>query len=443
MPTPDDPFEFDPDRTVIRPMPGRRTEAPPPVERKIPLAPAGPSGSEDVRSTELVSIGVNPVVAAATPLIAMAVRLRGSATQRDVPALRDRIVRELKRFEQTLRSSGIPPETLRTAHYTLCATIDDLVLNTPWGQEANWRAQSLCGVFHNDVRAGERFFDILRQLGSDPSRHIEVLVLMYLCLSLGFEGRFRVLGNGPAELARIREDLFNTIRQLRGDFERELSPHWQGIPASHKPLSSKIPLWVFACASGVLLMVIFIGFSFALSTASNPVFAKMSLLPPGEDVAINGGTALPKLDSHALRLREFLAPEISARIVEVNEDERTITISIHGSGTFAVGNANLENKYREVLQRIGAAIQNEPGQVKVTGHTDSTPIRTVPFPSNYELSLARADAARDVIRAQLSDPGRVVAEGRADTQPVASNQTPEGRELNRRIEITLLKPLAG
>jgi type VI secretion system protein ImpK len=138
----------------------------------------------------------------------------------------------------------------------------------------------------------------------------------------------------------------------------------------------------------------------------------------------------------------LLAPEIAANIVKVDEDPRTITISIHGSAAFAVGSADLEDQYRRVLERIGAAIDSEPGLVTVSGHTDSTPIRTVRFPSNYELSLARAEAARDVIRTRLKDQARVVAEGHSDSEPLESNDTPQGRELNRRIEVGLLKPLA-
>ena len=72
----------------------------------------------------------------------------------------------------------------------------------------------------------------------------------------------------------------------------------------------------------------------------------------------------------------------------------------------------------------------------MVGYTDDQPIRTVAFPSNFQLSQARAQAAAAVIGAG-ADPGRLSAEGRADADPVASNDTPEGRERNRRIEVIL------
>jgi type VI secretion system protein ImpK len=75
--------------------------------------------------------------------------------------------------------------------------------------------------------------------------------------------------------------------------------------------------------------------------------------------------------------------------------------------------------------------------VLVIGHSDNQPIRTVRFPSNFALSAARAEAARDAILRGLNDPARITFEGRADTEPVTSNATPEGREANRRIEVLL------
>ena len=200
---------------------------------------------------------------------------------------------------------------------------------------------------------------------------------------------------------------------------------------------------MYAAAAASVLAVVFVGLILLLSAASNPVFAELARLPPERVPNIAGGTALPSYASHADRLRQFLAPEISAHLVRVNEDPRTITVSLSGTSMFDAGSANIADRYMDVLSRIGSAVQDEPGQVTIVGHTDSTPIHTIRFPSNYELSLARAEAARDLIRSRLSRPQRVSAEGMGDSVPLAPNTTPEGREQNRRIEIVLMKPLAG
>src|SRR5258705_5580806 len=163
MAEPDDPFRIDPERTVMRPMPGRPA-VPRPAPRPAPAASA--SAAEDISLSELFLPGLNPLLAAAGPLFAIAVRIRGSAAEPDMPALRDRILQEFKLFQDRLRAANVPAKTAQLAHRALCALIDDLVLNTPWGAHSNWRAATLFSVFHGQVTGGDWFFYALRQLAA-------------------------------------------------------------------------------------------------------------------------------------------------------------------------------------------------------------------------------------------------------------------------------------
>src|SRR6185312_12851676 len=95
--------------------------------------------------------------------------------------------------------------------------------------------------------------------------------------------------------------------------------------------------------------------------------------------------------------------------------------------------------FHALLLRIAEALNTEPGPVVVAGHTDNQPIRSIAFPSNFQLSLARAQAVLAILKQKIADPKRLSAEGRADSEPIASNATPEGREQNRRIEAILTK----
>ena len=88
------------------------------------------------------------------------------------------------------------------------------------------------------------------------------------------------------------------------------------------------------------------------------------------------------------------------------------------------------------LDKVGNALASLPGPVLISGHTDSIPIRTARFPSNWHLSRDRAEAVKTYLSNTVS-PRRMQAEGRADTETVASNETPEGRADNRRVEINL------
>jgi type VI secretion system protein ImpK len=96
------------------------------------------------------------------------------------------------------------------------------------------------------------------------------------------------------------------------------------------------------------------------------------------------------------------------------------------------------------MERIGKALQDQPGRAIITGHTDNVPIKkSLRFPSNYHLSVARAETVKAIVVAELSDPSRVTSEGRGETEPVADNKTPEGRKRNRRIELIVQKPEEG
>jgi type VI secretion system protein ImpK len=104
---------------------------------------------------------------------------------------------------------------------------------------------------------------------------------------------------------------------------------------------------------------------------------------------------------------------------------------------FAPGSAAVQPALKPLLNRIGQALGEEAGKVRIIGYTDDQSIRTIAFPSNAQLSAARAQAASAIIAAGIGDASRVSFEGRADAEPIATNATPEGRERNRRIEIVL------
>ena len=133
----------------------------------------------------------------------------------------------------------------------------------------------------------------------------------------------------------------------------------------------------------------------------------------------------------------FLKPEIDEGLVTVIGDHSMPIVRIRNKGMFPSGSATINQGYYRLLERIGTALRAEKGPVQVIGYTDNQPIRTVRFPSNFQLSQSRADAARDLILKQLLDPDRVTAIGKADADPIASNTSEEGRDQNRRIEVVL------
>jgi len=90
-----------------------------------------------------------------------------------------------------------------------------------------------------------------------------------------------------------------------------------------------------------------------------------------------------------------------------------------------------------LFERIGRAVEGEPGQVTIEGHADSDQVSSLSFPDNTALSKARAQAVAGIIGGTLSNPGRIVVKGFGDSRAIASNSTAAGKSQNRRVEIVI------
>ena len=454
----DNPFSEpdDSDRTVIRPIPGGKRPATPPPPPYPPAAedslgvqsPAGSGTSAAAAlpadAPETIGMGGSALLRAAGPLLQLLARLRNTLHAPDSGDLRERAVREIRRFEESARIRNIPMEQLRPAHYALCASLDDAVLATPWGSQGVWAQRSLVSTFHQEVRSGERFFDVLAQLRQNPGNFLPVLELMYFCLSLGYMGRYRLSPRGPAEIDRLREETYAVLRRQTPPPDPALSPHWQGADAAYKPRRFGVPVWVVAVVALGMLGAIYAACLFSLSARSDTVLqaqvtaplASMPQIVRAQPVVAPPEPA-PAGPTILDRLAGFLQPEIAAGKVSVLGTTHQPIVRINNQGLFGSGSATVESGDVPLLKKIGAALARETGNVVVTGYSDNEPIHTLLFPSNFELSQARAEAAASILDQTIGDESRITAKGMGDADPVASNATAAGRAQNRRIEIVL------
>lgn len=430
--TSDDPF-FTPqqsdDRTIIRPIPGGK---------RSDLRYSSPPPETNSSISSLPRLGrLNPLEKASSGLLALLTRLNTSQNQSDPVGLKNKIIKEIQQFQLNAQASGIDPDTISSSRYVLCTVLDEAVLSTPWGNSSGWSQQSLLSLFHKEVSGGERFFDLLKSLAQNPTKNRNLLELMYLCLALGFEGRYRIIENGKDKLISIREWLYRILQKERGIAETTLSPHWEGVTDRRNPLMRLIPLWVFGAIAAGLLAIMFSVFLFKLNNDSDPVFRQISSIKPAKTEVIE---AEPEpLPATPLSLSILLANEITQNLVKVIESPQQGTITIQGDNLFSSGSSAVNQNIIPLLNRIAESLNQLQGQVVITGHSDNVPIRSARYPSNWHLSKARAEAVADVIRQKLFTPDRIVIEGKSDLEPVASNETPEGRSKNRRVVITLLK----
>lgn len=136
-------------------------------------------------------------------------------------------------------------------------------------------------------------------------------------------------------------------------------------------------------------------------------------------------------------IRSNLNEEIAEGLAQVSLDGEDVIITLSEQGSFQSGSAELEQSFFDVLNRVGASLVGVGGLVEIEGHTDNVPLAFGGrYRDNWDLSSARSSRVADYLLQQgFLMAGSVVVEGYADTKPVASNDSLEGRALNRRIEV--------
>jgi type VI secretion system protein ImpK len=425
----DDPFaQPDDQRTFIKPHARTRTSAPRPADAAVADVDDGAPDPETNARTH----GLNPLLALANRLLLAASQLRTTRQVADPVALRDSLAQAIREFAERASAAGIAHERVMAARYVLCTVIDEAAADTPWGGSGVWAQHSLLAGFYNEKYGGEQVFLLMARLAEKAGANRDLLELIYAALALGFEGRYRLLDNGTAQLEAVRDRLAQIIKRERGSYSAALAQHWlvRGVERSRR--LSWLPL---AATAAVVLLVLVLGYAAMLlwlGARSDPVYARIQSLRLPAPVPTAAQPA-PRP-----RLAQFLAADIRSGAVTVRDEVDRSVIVVRGDGLFASSSATLLPEREPLMARIADALAAIPGRIVVTGHTDNKPIRSALFPSNWHLSEARARSILQLLVARHVAPERLASEGRADSEPVQPNDTPAHLAMNRRVEITLV-----
>jgi chemotaxis protein MotB len=138
------------------------------------------------------------------------------------------------------------------------------------------------------------------------------------------------------------------------------------------------------------------------------------------------------------KLNQVMGRFVKNGQMNVSQTSRGVMLEINASTLFAPGGAELAAAARQTLRDVAKVLLDGEQGIEVEGHTDDLPISTPIYPSNWELSSARASSVVRLFIEQGVAAKRLTALGSADNQPVVSNSTPEGRARNRRVTVTVL-----
>jgi chemotaxis protein MotB len=150
----------------------------------------------------------------------------------------------------------------------------------------------------------------------------------------------------------------------------------------------------------------------------------------------------------ATRIKEDIGREIDYMVeeslsdlkdqIDLESGDNEVIIRLMGESTFDSGKADIRPQLKPLLKKVGSILNTSEGDISVAGHTDNVPIRSGPYKTNLRLSAARASAVAEFLIAETHiDPRRISTMGFGEYRPIESNDTPDGRRRNRRVEIIL------
>jgi type VI secretion system protein ImpK len=438
--------DFRSDATVLRPQVSARRELADDATQFVsprststpqppPLQPL-PRAAVRAELGDFLGGAGNAIVRAANPLLLLAIQLRHSvAPPGNITRMREQAVTQVHSFERYAQSAGLDTQTIMAARYVLCTMLDESVNNAPWGEQSGWAQRTLLVTFHGETYGGAKFFQILDRLTADFSRHLDLIELMYICVALGFGGRYLVEPGGLARLTDIQDDLYRRIRGMREAPAEELAPHWRGIEDRRNPVIRHVPLWVAAAAAAFVLLSAYLFFFTRLNRLAEPVNAQLASI--GLENATPPQTVATTPFAARKTLKQLLAPQEQEGQLSIDEKpDGEDTVRLAAAELFPSGGADIAANEIDLLHRITWALNQVKGRVIIVGHTDDQPVRSLKFKDNFELSTARAQNTLQILAQGLDDPRRLEASGAGSSQPLATPaDLPENRARNRRVEI--------
>lgn len=438
-----DAADDDGDRTVFisRPASNRqrsRASTPPLAQPAFNQQQAVPPPMQPSRSIPDVSLhsDVNVIVSAATPLLTLGINVRSMSHHPDPKALYQQIAESLKTIDLQLKNQGLPKESIITARYIVCAYLDEMVMSTPWGGQSLWATRNLLMTFHKNNQGGAQFFEIIKLLTQSPALNLDLIELCYLILDLGFQGRYRISDTGSIEISSIQDNLYQIISTYRPTAVKQLSNRWSGaVDEKKKSLSGNSRLLITAGLSLLISVLVFTVLLIVLSQKSDPVAIKAASVASNLQPIVRNNRPI-KRTTHLSYVRDQLKHDITQNNLSVEDISGGIRIIVFGSNLFKPSSAKLTKQKEITIANIISSLKNTPGFIQITGHTDDIPIRTLQFPSNWELSSKRAEEIVGLLQTHMPD-REIVGEGVADSAPIVPNNSRENRAINRRIEINL------
>lgn len=229
----------------------------------------------------LRGMSINRIIDSASPLIALVMRISTLSTFDDVEDLHKRCRHEIDTIELELHKEGYDRVTALAFRYCLCSVIDEAVLITPWGENSGWSQNSLLAIYHQETWGGEKFFDITIRLMDEPNRYIDIIEFLYLCMILGYEGKYRPQHNGKLNLEAFMKEVHDVIRKERGYPDALDTFNSENISPKDHYVKWQTPVTAVVIAAVVIAILLYFGFFLYTENYTNGIIHDVSQVLKG------------------------------------------------------------------------------------------------------------------------------------------------------------------
>lgn len=196
-------------------------------------------------------------------------QLRATNDYGDPEGLKNRVNELFARFEHGARTEGIDNEKINMAKFALIAFLDETIISSSWSKKDSWLSEPLQLKLFETFNAGEEFFDNLNKLRQRTSGNKDVLEIFFLCLTLGFKGKYQL--QSPESLRRIIDDLNMELHPEMYKLVDSISPNGKPHDAFIGNVKNKFPLWVYPLGALIIFLVFYVFMSMSISGKASDV----------------------------------------------------------------------------------------------------------------------------------------------------------------------------
>jgi type VI secretion system protein ImpK len=221
--------------------------------------------------------GLNPLVDSTAHLFTLIEKLKHCKSYAQLTQWQKELKQEVHRIQETTQHH-YSTDYAMICLYIICVTIDDLVSHSVW--ERQWQRHRLLTAFHQDTEQPFTFFTILERITQEPTHYIDLMELMYICLSMGYKGSYHTAAQGQQQLEQMKHHLYQHIRAYRGHTSQSLSALPRKTPIlfiKTKPHNAGSLFYIFI-VTACLIMIIFVSLGYLMDRMTNESYSRLSTI---------------------------------------------------------------------------------------------------------------------------------------------------------------------